>query len=194
MEHRAGRVTGKLEGTVHSLARSGPEEALTVLNGLTADVRVPETVMKWLGDGVAESSAFDALSDCLILTDPDLLLRLVATSHRLGEELVTAMNADACRWLDILMHMLEGGGRTHPPTGTSPTVVTRRRFESPSRRFHRCSQALQILNWPILQWNSLVAARSARDPSTRRSQKSRELGQRGCRSRCGCKPSSDRGC
>ena len=101
-------LAGKLEGAVHSLARAGPEEALAVLDDLTADVRAPATVMKGLGDGVAESSAFEALSDCLNRLDPDLLLRLVAASDRLGEALAIAMNADANRWLDILVHMLEG--------------------------------------------------------------------------------------
>ena len=98
----------KLEGVVHSLARAGPEEALAVLNDLTADIRVPATVMKGLGDGVAESSAFEALSHCLNRLEPDLLLRLVAASNHLGEALVAAMNADATRWLDVVMHMLEG--------------------------------------------------------------------------------------
>ena len=97
-----------LEGAVRSLARAGPEEALGVLNGLTADVRAPATVLKGLGDGVAESSAFEGLSDCLSRLNPDLLLRLVAASDRLGEALVIAMNTDASRWLDILVHMLEG--------------------------------------------------------------------------------------
>ena len=101
-------LAGKLEGAVRSLARAGPEEALAVLNDLTADVRAPATVVKGLGDGVAESSAFEALSDCLNRLDPDLLLRLVAASDHLGEALVNAMNADASRWLDILLHMLEG--------------------------------------------------------------------------------------
>lgn len=98
----------KLEGAVHSLARAGPEEALAVLSDLTADVRVPATVMKGLGDGLAESSTFEALSHCLNRLEPDLLLHLVAASDHLGEALVTAMNADASRWLDVLMHMLEG--------------------------------------------------------------------------------------
>ena len=101
-------LAGKLEGAVRSLARAGPEEALVVLDDLTADVRALATVMKGLGDGVAESSAFEALSDCLHRLGPDLLLRLVAVSDRLGEALVTAMNADASRWLDILVHMLDG--------------------------------------------------------------------------------------
>ena len=97
-----------LEGAVRSLARAGPEEALGVLDGLTADVRAPATVLKEFGDGVAESSAFEGLSDCLNRLNPDLLLRLVAASDRLGEALVIAMNADASRWLDILVHMLKG--------------------------------------------------------------------------------------
>ena len=79
------------------------------MDGLTADVRtLPTALLKGLGDGVAESSAFQALSDCLHRLDPDLLLRLVAVSDRLGEALVTAMNADASCWLDILVHMLAG--------------------------------------------------------------------------------------
>ena len=101
-------LAGKLERAVHSLARAGPEEALAVLDDLTADVPTLATVMRGLGDGVAESSAFEALSDCLNRLDPDLLLRLVAASDRLGEVLVIAMNADASRWIGILAHMLEG--------------------------------------------------------------------------------------
>ena len=97
-----------LEGTVRSLARAEPEEALAVIDDLTADVHVPAAVLKGLGNGVAESPAFEALSKCLNRLEPDLLLRLVAASDRLGEALVTAMNADASRWLNILVHMLEG--------------------------------------------------------------------------------------
>ena len=98
----------KLEEAVRSLARTEPEEGLAVLDDLTFDMRVPAGVLKGLGDGLAESSAFEALSECLNRLEPDLLLRLVAASDRLGEALVTAMNADVSRWLNILVHMLEG--------------------------------------------------------------------------------------
>ena len=101
-------LEGKLQGAVHVLAQAGPEDALAVLNNLTADACAPATFIKGLGDGVADSSPFETLSDCLNQLDPDLLLRLVAASDNLGEALVTAMNADASRWLRILIHMLEG--------------------------------------------------------------------------------------
>ena len=98
----------KLEAAVRSLARAKPEEALAVMDRVTADVHAPATVLKGLGDGVAESPAFETLYECLSRLEPDLLLRLVVASDRVGESLVTAMNADASRWLNILVHMLEG--------------------------------------------------------------------------------------
>lgn len=98
----------KLEVAVRSLAQAQPEEVLVVLDDVTVVVRAPTTVLKGLGDGIAESSTFAALSNCLNRLDPDLLLRLVAASDRLSEALVTAMNADANRWLNTLVHMLEG--------------------------------------------------------------------------------------
>ena len=97
----------KLEGAVRSLARAEPEEALAVMDGLTADVHVPAAVLKGLGDGVAESPAFETLSECLNRLGPDLLLPLVIASDRLADALVTAMNAAASRWLNILVHLLE---------------------------------------------------------------------------------------
>ena len=98
----------KLEGAIRSLARAEPEEALAVMDGLTADVHTPAAVLKGLGDGVAESPTFETLSECLNRLEPDLLLRLVIASDRLGDALVTAMNAAASRWLNILVHLLEG--------------------------------------------------------------------------------------
>ena len=103
-----GALARKLGAAVRSLARAEPEEALAVMDRLTADVHTPATVLKGLGDGVAESPAFETLSECLSRLEPDLLLRLVVASDRLGESLVTAMNADASRWLNILVHMFEG--------------------------------------------------------------------------------------
>ena len=98
----------KLEGAVHSLARAGPEKALAVLNDLTTDVRAPAIVLKGIGDGVAESPTFEALSDHLNRFEPDLLLRLVDVGDRLGEGLASAVNADPSRWVDVLAHMLKG--------------------------------------------------------------------------------------
>ena len=98
----------KLEEAVRSLARAEPEEALAVMDDLTANVHPPAAVLKGLGDGVAESPAFETLSECLGRLEPDLLLRLVTASDRLGDALVTAMNAAASRWLNVLVHMLEG--------------------------------------------------------------------------------------
>ena len=101
-------LAGQLEGAVRSLARAKPEEAVAVLDDLTANVDAPAVVLQGLGDGVAESSAFETLSECLSRIEPDLLLRLVVASDRLGEALVAAMNAAASRWLNVVVHMLEG--------------------------------------------------------------------------------------
>ena len=78
------------------------------MDGLTGDVHAPAAVLKGLGDGVAESRAFQTLSECLCRLEPDLLLRLVTASNRLGDAIVTAMNTAASRWLNVLVHMLEG--------------------------------------------------------------------------------------
>ena len=99
-------LVGKLGGAVRSLARAGPEDALTALNESTADVRALEAVLKDLGDGVAEASTFYALSEQLKRLDPDLLLHLVAASDHMSEALATGINTDASRWLDILVHFL----------------------------------------------------------------------------------------
>ena len=101
-------LSRKLEGAVRSLARSEPKEALAGMDGVTADVLAPPAILKGLGDGVAESPAFETLSECLSRLEPNLLLRLVTASDRLGDALVTAMNTAASRWLNVLVHMLEG--------------------------------------------------------------------------------------
>ena len=98
----------ELEEAIRALARAEPEEALAVMDSLTGDVHAPAAVLKGLGDGVAESPAFETLSECLTRLEPDRLLRLVNASDRLGEALATAMNAAANRWLNVLVHMLEG--------------------------------------------------------------------------------------
>ena len=97
----------KLEGAVRSLAQAAPEEALAILGDLSADVRVPAAIMRGLGDGAAESSAFETLFECLSRLQPDLLLRLVNESERLGEALGAAMNVATSRWLNVFVHMLE---------------------------------------------------------------------------------------
>ena len=101
-------LAGRLVGAARTLARVEPDDALAVLHDLAANVDVPAAVLQGLGDGVAESSAFGTLSECLSRLDPDLLLRLVVASDRLGVSLVTAMNADASRWLNVLVHMFDG--------------------------------------------------------------------------------------
>lgn len=75
---------------------------------LTVGVPAPAAIVKGVGDGVAESSAFEALSDCFNRLAPDLLLRLVAESDALAEALVTVMNTTPTPWLSILMQVLEG--------------------------------------------------------------------------------------
>ena len=65
-------------------------------------------MLKGLGDGVADSSVFEALGADLSRLEPDLLLRLVAASDRLGAALVAAMNVDVIRWLKVVVRMLEG--------------------------------------------------------------------------------------
>ena len=101
-------LSRKLEEAVRSLARSEPKEALAVMDGVTADVLTRPVILKGLGDGVAESPAFETLSECLSGLEPNLLLRLVIASDRLGDALVAAMNTAASRWLNVLVHMLEG--------------------------------------------------------------------------------------
>ena len=103
-----GALARKLEQVVRSLARADPMEVLAVLEDVTAAVPSPAMVLKGVGDGVAESSTFAALSVCLRRLEPDLLLRLVAASDPLCEALVTVLNADASRWLNVLVHMLRG--------------------------------------------------------------------------------------
>lgn len=98
----------KLEETVRFLARSEPEEALGALSRLTARELAPATVLKGLGDGVADSSAFEALSADLSRLERDLFLRLLVASERLGEALVAAMNDDVSRWLSVVVRMFEG--------------------------------------------------------------------------------------
>ena len=98
----------KLEGAVRSLARSDPEETLAVMDDLTTGVHGPAALLKGIGDGVAESSAFETLSERLGRLESTLLLRLVAASDRLAESLVTAMNAAVIPWLNIVAHVLEG--------------------------------------------------------------------------------------
>ena len=78
------------------------------MDDLTTEARTPAALLKGVGDGVAESSAFDALHECLGRLEATLLLRLVGASDRLGEALVAAMNAAPSRWLYILVHVLEG--------------------------------------------------------------------------------------
>ena len=101
-------LADKLERAARSLARGAPEEALEAVEELHADVYGSAAVLNGVADGVAESPAFEALSECLSRLEPNVLLRLVAASDRLGEALVTAMNATADRWLDMVVRVLEG--------------------------------------------------------------------------------------
>ena len=101
-------LAGKLEGVAHSLARAAPEAALGAVEDLNTDVQGSAAVLKGVGDGVAESRAFESLSDWLCRLAPNALLSLVDASDRLGEALVTAMNATADRWLDTVVRVLEG--------------------------------------------------------------------------------------
>ena len=101
-------LASKLQGAARSLALAKPEEALAALHDRTSDVPALAVVLKGVGDGVAESSAFETLSGCLSRLEPTLLLCLVAVSDRLGEALVSAMNGAASSWLNILLQVLEG--------------------------------------------------------------------------------------
>lgn len=99
------RLAGMLEGAARSLARAAPEAALRAVN---TDVRGSAAVLKGVGDGVAESEAFESSSDWLRRLAPNVLLSLVDVSGRLGAALVTAMNAIPDRWLDTVVRVLEG--------------------------------------------------------------------------------------
>ena len=101
-------LAGKLEGVARSLARAAPEVALGAVADLNTGVHGSVAVLKGVGDGVAESRALESLSDWLGRLAPNALLSLVDASDRLGEALVTEMNATADRWLDTVVRVLEG--------------------------------------------------------------------------------------
>ena len=98
----------ELERAARLLARDTPEEALGAVESLSTDVGGSAAVLKGLGDGVAESRPFEALSKSLSQLAPNALLRLVDVSDRLGEALIAAMNAAASRWLDTVVRVLDG--------------------------------------------------------------------------------------
>ena len=103
-----GGLAGTLENAARSLARSGPEDALESIEDLRTDLDGSAALLKGVGDGVAESSTFDALSECLNGLVPDALLELIDSSDRLCETLARAMNGAAPRWFGIVGRALEG--------------------------------------------------------------------------------------
>ena len=98
----------KIEDSARSLGRDEPVIALGALTDLETEVLEAVFVLRGVGDGVAESSAFESLPDYLSGLEADQLLRLVAASDRLGEALVAAMKAAPNRWLTTVAHLLEG--------------------------------------------------------------------------------------
>ena len=116
-------LASKLEAVARSLARAAPEATLRAVEELSAKVRGSAAVLKGVGDGVAESPAFESLAGQLYRPAPNALLGLVDASDRLGEALVAAMNANSSRWLDTVVRVLEGDD-----TGARRRV--RRRFLS----------------------------------------------------------------
>ena len=101
-------LAGKLEGVARSLAWAAPEAALEALEDLNTDVQGLADILRGIGDGLAESRAFESLSDRLCRLAPNALLSLVDASDRFGEALVVAMNATAERWIAAVVHLLEG--------------------------------------------------------------------------------------
>ena len=97
----------KIGDSARALARDGPEIALGALTDLQTEALDGATVLKGVGDGVAESSTFESLPESLSRLEPDQLLRLVAASDCLGEALVTAMKAAPSPWLTTVVHLLE---------------------------------------------------------------------------------------
>ena len=75
---------------------------------LSAGMHTPAVLLKAVGDGVAESSSFEALPKFLNRLDPTVLLRLVVASDSLGEAFVTSTNSRPSTWLKILLQVLEG--------------------------------------------------------------------------------------
>ena len=101
-------LAGKLEGVAGSLSRDAPGVALSALEDLDIGLDASAFILKALGDGVAESRAFESLGDWLNGLAPETQLVLLDASTRMSETLAAEINTRVDGSLDTAVHLLHG--------------------------------------------------------------------------------------